>query len=185
MAEPRTLNDKTSKYVVDAYCMIPLCILVEYAKIRPVQHAGMQKLKKMIATAGYDPNSVLKVRAPPGRDHVHWGFDKVGLHAAPDYEYDEEEWGEMLGGLTITGPGNRSSDEEAFMYGIIEGAHRFIALLSLVIDKDQPKYTLQFLVPCQVMSSDMPEELMIAIATREFVCLLTSYFSLKFRNNWF
>ena len=64
-------------------------------------------------------------------------------------------------------PDDRTEEEKAFLYGVIDGAHRLWALLYLVQDDAHPKYTLEYLVPCQVMKKEMPEELIIAIATRK------------------
>jgi hypothetical protein len=56
------------------------------------------------------------------------------------------------------------------MYGVIDGAHCCVILNELAMDDNFPDYTLSFLVPCQVMKSDIPMPLMIAIATRETLC---------------
>ena len=162
-----TINEVAMKYVKDVLCYLPLGLLVEYAKIRPVQHAGALNLKLMIATAGYDQNSVIKVRAPADRIHIHWGIEYLKRQSSDGKATDKDGWEEMLGGLVLKKPADRTAEDLAFLYGVVDGAHRVGALSLLVDDPEYPQYTLHYLVPCQVLVFDMPEELSIALATSE------------------
>ena len=123
----------------------------------------MLKLKEMISKSGYDQNSVLKVKAPENRKHVNWGIDAKLKQIDEGLEY-KALWTEEL---TVPKFGEESDDVED-CYGVIDGAHRFWALVLLVEDPAFPNYTANFLVPCQIMRNNIPDELVIAIATREF-----------------
>jgi hypothetical protein len=169
MAAKRPLNDLSLTLVMDAYCFLPVGMIVELAKIRPVQSAGVMKLKGMIASSGYDRNSVLKVRAPLTGEHTHWGFEYLKKQATEGEEISKADWDEMLAGVILKGTNDWTEAEMAYLYGLIDGAHRLMALLLLVEDPKYPEYTLEYLVPCQVMCNTLPEELMIAIATRKFI----------------
>ena len=116
---------------------------------------------------GRAQDSVIKVRAPSSRAHVHWGIEYVVKQAATGEEITKDEWKAMLGELVLKLPAGRSDSDLAFMYGVIDGAHRLWALIACILDPLKTKYTLEYLVPCQVMLKDMPEELIIGIATGE------------------
>jgi hypothetical protein len=156
------LNELAFKYVEDVFGFIPIGFIREFAKIRPVQNAGVLKLKEMISKSGYDQNSVLKVKAPGNRAHVHWGPDEKvrQINEGADWK---ALWPEEL-----KVPKHGQVDELEGCYGVIDGAHRFWGLVLLVDDPAFPKYTANFLVPCQIMRNTIPDELVIAIATREF-----------------
>ena len=124
---------------------------------------------------------MIKVRAPSSRAHVHWGIEYLVKQAAAGKVITKDEWKEMLGELVLKLPADRSNADLAFMYGVIDGAHRLWALIACILELDptKTKYTLEYLVPCQVMFKDMPEELIIGIATRESPCSSCKY-RLKF-----
>ena len=82
----------------------------------------------------------------------------------------------MIGESVLTLPDERKDSDEQFLYGVIDGAQRFWALIQLILDPASPEYTIHFLVPCQVMKNTIPEELVIAIATREFIFDNCPYF---------
>ena len=74
---------------------------------------------------------------------------------------------------------DRKEDDTDNFYGVVDGAHRLGGLMLLVADEDYPKYTLDFLVPCQVLKGDIPDELVIAIASREFECSICLFQSVQ------
>ena len=165
MADSKHLNEMTLPYTIDVYGFLPIGSLTEYAKIRPVQQSGVTKMKKMIIAAGYQNSSVLKVRAPTAqKKHVSWGLEDK-LTQLKDEDQWEPPW--EKGSIPMKHLDERKDDDDPALYGIIDGAHRFLALMELVEDPKHPKYTLDFLVPCQVFKSDVPDPLVLAIAARE------------------
>ena len=97
MANEPTLNDKVALQVQDALCYIPVGMLMEFARIRPVQNAGVVKLTEMISRAGYAQGSVIKVRAPASRAHLHWGISyRVRQAAEGGQQITKKEWKEMV-----------------------------------------------------------------------------------------
>ena len=173
MASTNNVNDLAVGFIKDAYCYIPIGMLTQYAKIRPVQSAGVQKLKNLIRTAGYDQNSVIKVRAPAGRVHVHWGVEKRQEQIAgtlpSSTSGSDSPWDEMLSGFVLKRPGEYTEEEKKSLYGVVDGAHRYVGMIDLVDDPLSPGITLDYLVPCTILDKDVPEELINAIATRELI----------------
>jgi hypothetical protein len=157
------LNELAFKFVEDVFGFIPIGLIREFAKIRPVQNAGVLKLKEMISKSGFNLNSVLKVKSPQKREHQNWGIAEKSKQLQEGVEF-KAPWTEEL---TVPKFGEESEDVED-CYGVIDGAHRFWALCLLVEDQAFPNYTADFLVPCQIMKNTIPDELVIAIATREF-----------------
>ena len=70
-------------------------------------------------------------------------------------------------GLVLKPFAQYTDHERTLLYGVVDGAHRVVSLNRIVDEGTNPKYTLDYLVPCQILSHDMSEELTIAIATRE------------------
>ena len=165
----KTLNAMTLEHVHNISCFIPVGLLMEYAKIRPVQKAGVLNLKLMIGENGYDLTSVIKVRAPASGPDIQWDMSFKKKQAQGGGGIDQKDWDKMLDGIVLKMPEMLKEADLAFLYGVIDGAHRLWALFALVMDPDFPSYTLQFLVPCQVMKHTIPEELALAIASRKFV----------------
>ena len=168
-AGKKTLNALTLEHVHNMSCFIPVGLLMEYAKIRPVQKAGVLNLKLMIGENGYDLTSVLKVKAPASGPDIQWDMSFKLKQAEGGAGIDQKDWDNMLDGIVLKMPEMLKEADLAFLYGVIDGAHRLWALFALVEDPDFPSYTLQFLVPCQVMKNSIPEELALAIASRKFV----------------
>ena len=171
-AGKKTLNALTLEHVHTISCFLPIGLLMEYAKIRPVQKAGVLNLKLMIGENGYDLTSVLKVRAPASGPDIQWDMSYKLKQAQGGDGIEEKEWETLLGGRELKMPLLLTAADLAFLYGVIDGAHRLWALFALVEDPAFPGYTLQFLVPCQVMKNSIPEELSLAIASRKFVVIL-------------
>jgi hypothetical protein len=168
-AGKKTLNALTLEHVHNISCFIPVGLLMEYAKIRPVQKAGVSNLKMMIGENGYDLTSVIKVRAPASGPDIQWDMSFKKKQAQGGAGIEQKDWEKLLDGRDLKMPDERTEEDVAFLYGVIDGAHRLWALFELVMDPDFPGYTLQFLVPCQVMKHSIPEELALAIASRKFV----------------
>ena len=88
MAEPsKTLNQLTEPYLEDVYCFLPVGTIVELTKVRPINFSGKDKLKKLIINAGWSADSVLKVRAPKSKDHIHWGLKEKDLYEKKDLAF--------------------------------------------------------------------------------------------------
>jgi hypothetical protein len=160
MALSKPLNELTIGVSKDLFCYLPVGALMEFAKIRPVQQAGVMKLKKLIIASGYQNSSVIKVRAPPKQEHVHWDIQEK-KQQLEDGTFDGSS-------IMIKAPEDREEGDEDYLYGVIDGAHRWMALILLVLDPEYPQYTLNYLVPCWCLNADISEELVIAIATRKF-----------------
>lgn len=168
-AVKKTLNALTLEHVHTISCFLPIGLLMEYAKIRPVQKAGVLNLKLMIGENGYDLTSVIKVRAPASGPDIQWDMSFKKKQAEGGAGIEQKDWENLLDGRDLKMPEMLKEADLAFLYGVIDGAHRLWALFALVEDPLFPGYTLQFLVPCQVMKHTIPEELALAIASRKFV----------------
>ena len=165
MADSKHLNEMTLPYATDLYGFLPIGCFAEYARIRPVQQSGVEKMKQMIIDAGYQNSSVIKVRVPKLQDnHVSWRLEDKLKQLEKGAEW-EKPWDSHT--LRLKHPDDRKDDDAPYYYGIIDGAHRFLALMELVADPNYPKYTVDFLVPCQIYKIETPETLVLAIAARK------------------
>ena len=108
---------------------------------------------------------MLKVRLPTiQEEHVSWGLQEKLRQLKDGADWQQPWKSESIRRKLLE---DRKEEDDPYFYGIIDGAHRFLALTELVADPNYPKYTLDFLVPCQVYNGDIPDPLVLAIAARE------------------
>ena len=152
------LNDLMLPHIQDEYCFVKICDIKPYAKVRPISQEGIENLTNMVIESGYNVQSVLMLRAPLSRSHVHFDLsDKLaqiaGIWAPPKASAEEEK--------------KHADDDFGYFYGTIDGAHRHEVLEQLAARADQPTFGPDFLVPARVFTGKIPESLVIAIAARK------------------
>ena len=152
-----TINELVLAWVEDEYCYVPIFMIQQLAKIRPLDKVGIKNLLGMIQSAGYNSQSVLTLRAPLVRKHVRFTSDDkkaqlAGNWVKPWTEKEEEQW---------------ANDGFASLYGCVDGAHRLVVLEILRDMPSHPTYDKYFLAPVVILRKNIPEALVIAIASRK------------------